>query len=92
MTGPSPSSSPSLFGRVSQEEVVLQLAEAILEYGRMLQQHCSTSEPVTVKLDDLIYRFREERPAIMQALLLLKDRGQAKPHIPGINWKVKVDG
>ena len=82
---------PATAGRAPSvhEEKILEIAAAILDFGQMLQRHCSTTHSVKVEVDDIARRFREDRRDVLQALILLKQRGQASPRIPGISWRIQ---
>jgi hypothetical protein len=71
------------------DQKVLDIATAILDFGQMLQRHCSTTHSVKVEVDDIARRFREDRRDVLQALILLRKRGQASPRIPGISWRIQ---
>jgi hypothetical protein len=72
---------------------LLQLSEAIANYGRMIQAYEERSVPyVIVEIPELARRFRETSRTIKDALLLLKDMGRAEPvHMKGC-WKLKLAG
>lgn len=72
------------------------LADAISDYGRMIQAHEQwTGRPpqyVIVEVTELAYRFRETEQVIKDALLLLKTARRAEP-VPRCGyWKLKVAG
>jgi hypothetical protein len=70
-----------------------QLAEAIIEYGRMYQSYYeSTAQVVIVEAVELERRFRETPQVIEGALLLLSRTGRAEPADPKGCWKVKLGG
>jgi hypothetical protein len=72
-----------------------QLAEAIIDYGRIeAQEGCSASPPlsVIVEVRELAYRFRETPDTIKDALMLLREMGRAEHvHRHGY-WKLKLAG
>jgi hypothetical protein len=74
---------------------VLQLAEAIIDYAQMIQNHEMWSGPpppyILVEIPELASRFRETPRAIKSALLLLKNMGRATPFKSRI-WKVELPG
>ena len=72
---------------------LLQLSEAIVEYGRMIQvYHESSASNVIVEIPELASRFRETKRTIKDALLLLRDMDRAEPvPMPGC-WKVRLEG
>ena len=79
--------------RLTVEEFyqLLQLSEAIVDYGRMLQTYCGYSVPyVIVEIPELAHRFRETPRTIQDALLLLSDMGRAESaHLYGC-WKLQL--
>jgi hypothetical protein len=79
--------------RLSLEEFyqLLQLSEAIIDYGRMIQTYCGYSAPyVIVEVPELARRFRETPRTIKDALLLLSDMGRAESaHLHGC-WKLQL--
>ena len=79
--------------RLTLEEFyqLLQLSEAIVDYGRMLQTYCGYSVPyVIVEVPELAHRFRETPRTIKDALLLLSDMGRAESaHLYGC-WKLQL--
>jgi hypothetical protein len=83
--------------RVTVDEFyeLLQLAEAIVDYAQMIQNHELWSGPpppqIIVEIPELAGRFRETPQAIKDALLLLKDMGRARPVTSRI-WRVKLLG
>jgi hypothetical protein len=59
---------------------LLQLSEAIVDYGRMMQAYYGCCVPdVIVEIQELASRFRETPRTIKDALLLLGDMGRAEP-------------
>jgi len=79
--------------RLTVEEFyqLLQLSEAIIAYGRMIQTDCGYSVPyVIVEVPELAHRFRETPRTIKDALLLLSDMGRAESaHLYGC-WKLQL--
>ena len=79
--------------RLTLEECyqLLQLSEAIVEYGRMVQAYYGYSVPnVMVELPELASRFRETPQTIKDALLLLGEKGRAEPtDLPGC-WQLRL--
>ncbi len=72
---------------------LLQLAEAIVDYGRMFQTYHGHSAPyVIVEIEDLVTRFRETSQTMKDALLLLRDMGFAEPVDPPGCWKLRLAG
>jgi predicted nucleic acid-binding OB-fold protein len=53
-----------------------QLAAAIIEYGRMRQEHYG-SHPVLLGVGEVAMRLRETAPTIVKALGVLRDQGRA---------------
>lgn len=80
--------------RLSPEEL-RQLAEAIIDYGRMIGREelsALTLPYVIVEIPELARRFRETTQTIKDALLLLNDMGRAEPADRGGHWKLKLAG
>jgi hypothetical protein len=72
---------------------LLQLSEAIIDYGRMILAYHHYSVPVViVEIPELSHRFRETPQTIKNALRLLRDIGRAEPPIwtdvGNCNWQV----
>lgn len=81
--------------RLTVEEFnqLLQLSEAIVDYGRMIQAYNESSVPnVIVEIPELAYRFRETPQTIEDALRLLRDTGRAEPADPSGCWLVQLAG
>jgi len=80
--------------RLSPEEL-RQLAEAIIDYGRIQAQEGWPASPALytiVEIPEIAYRFRESPQTIKDALMLLKGMGRAHPvHRRGY-WKLKLAG
>jgi hypothetical protein len=79
--------------RLTAEEFnqLLQLSEAIIEYGRMIQEHRRYSVPnVILEITELANRFRETPQTIKDALLLLRDIGCAEPADLDGCWKLRL--
>jgi hypothetical protein len=70
---------------------VIQLSEAILEHGRMIQAyHGYSMATVMVEVPELASRFRETPHTIEDAILLLSKRGLAESaDLPGC-WKLRL--
>ena len=72
-----------------------QLAQAIIDCGRMIQAYENWSGPpppwVIVHIPELAHRFRETTLTIQDALQLLEVRGGAT-RVSSKIWKVKVIG
>ena len=79
--------------RLTHEEFyqLLQLSEAIIDYGRMIKEHRRNSVPnVILEITELANRFRETPQTIKDALLLLRDIGCAEPaHLDGC-WRLQL--
>jgi hypothetical protein len=76
-------------------EELRQLAEAIVDYGRMMaQEELPADKPpyVIVEVPELARRFRETTQTIKDVLLLLNEMGRAEPVYSGGHWKVKLEG
>jgi hypothetical protein len=81
--------------RLTAEEFnqLLQLSEAIIDYGRMIQEHRRYSVPsVILEITELANRFRETPQTIKDALLLLQDTGDAEPANLDGCWKLQLPG
>lgn len=81
--------------RLAVEEFnqLLQLSEAILDYGRMIQEHYHSSVPeAIVEIPELAHRFRETPQTIKDALRLLRDIGRAEPADLDGCWKLQLTG
>jgi hypothetical protein len=76
---------------VEEYNKLLQIAEAIIEYGRMHQSYYDSPEEVLiVEATELERRFRETPQVIEGALLLLSDMGRAEPGERDKRWKLKL--
>ena len=81
--------------RFTKEEFnqLLQLSEAIIEYGRMIQAYYRYSAPIVIlEITELANRFRETPQTIKDALLLLRDIGRAEPSDLEGCWKLRLAG
>jgi hypothetical protein len=80
--------------RLTHEEL-LQLAGAIIDYGRMIRAYEEWSAPpppyTIVQIPELVRRFEETPKTLKDALLLLKGMGRAAPVSSRI-WKLKLIG
>ncbi len=79
--------------RLTVEEFnqLLQLSEAIIDYGRMIKEHYQHSVPdVIVEIPELAHRFRETPQTIKDALRLLRDIGRAEPADLDGCWKLQL--
>ena len=79
--------------RLTAEEFnqLLQLSEAIIDYGRMIQAYRRRSVPnVILEITELANRFRETPQTINDALLLLRDIGCAEPTDLDGCWKLQL--
>jgi hypothetical protein len=71
----------------------LQLSEAIIDYGRMIQAFYGYSVPdAIVEVTELANRFRETPQTIKDALRLLLDIGRAEPADLDGCWKLQLAG
>ena len=76
---------------VEQCYQLIQLAEAIVDYGGMLQTHYGSCVPdPVIEVSELAYRFREAPKAINDALVLLKFEGRAEPVHPSGCWRLQL--
>jgi len=79
---------------------LLELAEAIIDYGRMIEEYgrmsgvyCEHSPLfVIVEIPDLALRFRETPRTIKDALLLPRGMSRAEPIHLGGCWKLQLAG
>lgn len=81
--------------RLSVEEFnqLLQLSEAITDYGRMIQAYNQFPVPnVIVEIPELAHRFRETPQTIQDALGLLRDVGRAEPAELSGCWILRLAG
>jgi len=70
---------------------LLQLAEAIIEHGRMIQAYHGHPAPeAVVEIPELARRFRETPKTIKNALLLLREMGRAEPVPSHGYWKLRL--
>jgi hypothetical protein len=70
---------------------LLLLAEAIVDYGRMIHAYEELSTPeVTVEIHEVARRFRETPQTIEDALCLLSDSGGAEPMDLRGFWKLSL--
>jgi hypothetical protein len=70
---------------------LFQLAEAVIEYGRMHQSYYDSREEILiVEAAELERRFRETPQVIEGVLLLLSDMGRAEPADRDKRWKLKL--
>ena len=79
--------------RLTVEEFyqLLQLSEAIIDYGRMIRTYCGYSVPyLIVEVPELARRFRETPRTIKDALALLRDMGRAESAHPYGYWKLQL--
>jgi hypothetical protein len=79
--------------RLTVEEFnqLLQLSEAIIDYGRMIKEHRRYSVPnVILEITELANRFRETPQTIKDALLLLRDTGCAEPADLDGCWRLQL--
>jgi hypothetical protein len=71
----------------------LQLSEAIIDYGRMIQVYYGYSVPdVILEITELANRFRETLQTIKDALRLLRDIDRAAPADLDGCWKLQLAG
>ncbi len=76
---------------VEEFQQLLQLSEALIDYGRMIQAHYECPVPeVIVEIPELATRFRETPQTIRDALLLLRDMGRAQPGDLRGCWKLQL--
>jgi hypothetical protein len=81
--------------RLTAEEFhqILQLSEAIIDYGQMIQTYCRYTVPyVIVEVPELARRFRETPRTIKDALRLLSDMGRAEPNRLYGCWRLQLAG
>jgi hypothetical protein len=79
--------------RLTVEEFyqLLQLSEAIIDYGRMIQEYYECPVPdVIVEIPELERRFRETQRNIRDALVLLRDMGRAEPTSLNGCWRLQL--
>jgi hypothetical protein len=70
---------------------LLQLADTIIDYGRMIQAYHQLAGPnVLVEVSELARRLRETPRTIKNALLLLQDMRRAHPARLGGCWEVQL--
>ena len=80
--------------RLTPEEL-RQLAETIIDYGRMIAQEevPALKQPyVVVEIPKLAHRFRETTQNIKDALLLLNEMGRAERVSSRGHWKLQLEG
>ncbi|MGO9405663.1 MAG: hypothetical protein ACLPVW_19570 [Terriglobales bacterium] len=79
--------------RLTVEEFneLLQLSEAIIDYGRMMHAYNEIPVPnLIVEIPELAHRFRETPRTIEAALGLLRDTGRAEPADLSGCWKLRL--
>ena len=67
-----------------------QLAESIVEYGRMRQEHYG-SHAVLIGAGEVAMRLRETTHVIVQALGVLKEQGRAEETSVRGRWSLHLD-
>lgn len=67
-----------------------QLAESIVEYGRMRQEHYS-SHAVLIGAGEVAMRLRETTYVIVQALGVLKEQGRAEETSVRGRWRLHLN-
>jgi len=76
---------------VEESHQLLLLAEAIVDYGRMIHAYQRLSTPaVIVEIPEMTRRFRETPQTIKDALRLLSDSGRAEPVDLSGCWKLNL--
>src|SRR5260370_24308826 len=76
---------------VEEFNQLLQLSEAIIDYGRMIKEHRRYSVPnVILEITELANRFRERPQTIKDALQLLRDIGCAEPADLDGCWRLQL--
>lgn len=77
---------------VEQCYSLLELSEAILDHGRMLQSYYERPlEYAMVEIPALAHRLRETPEKVREALLLLKDMGRAEPYGHQGRWRLHLE-
>lgn len=70
---------------------LLELSEAIIDHGRMIQAYRESYAPyAVVEVPELASRFREKQRTIRDALALLSDMGRADPLPLRGCWKLTL--
>jgi|SRR5208282_2200828 len=78
---------------VEESNQLLQLSEAIIDYGRMIQAYNEFPAPnVLVEIPELAHRFRETPQTIQDALRLLRNIGRAEPADLSGCWILRLAG
>jgi hypothetical protein len=78
---------------VEEFNQLLQLSEAIIDYGQMIKEHFRYPVPeVIVEIPELVHRFGETPQTIKDALLLLRNSGRAVPVDLDGGWKLQLAG
>jgi hypothetical protein len=76
---------------VEQCYSLLELSEAIIDHGRMLQSYYERPlDYVMVEIHELGHRLRETPETVTEALLLLKDMGRAEPYDQHGRWRLHL--
>jgi len=79
--------------RSTREECyqLFELSEAIIEHGRMIQEHIGYTAPYAmVEVPELARRFRETPRTIKDALALLRAQDRAEPSDLRGRWKLSL--
>jgi hypothetical protein len=76
-------------GEKDQDQGIEQLADQIIEYGRMIHNECP-QQRVFVNVTEVGRRFREDRTRVIKAMVLLRKRGHADRTARSENWKLRV--
>ena len=76
---------------VEQCYSLLDLSEAVVEHGRMLQSYYERPlEYAMVQIPELAHRLRETPETVTEALMLLKDMGRAEPYDRHGRWRLHL--
>ncbi len=75
--------------KVASQQTINDLAQEIMEYGRMLQDDYP-GHKISVNIAEVGRRFREERSTVVRALVLLRKQGKAEPGRRSDTWRLRV--
>jgi hypothetical protein len=76
-------------GEKDDSQEIEQLAEQIIEYGRMIHYECP-QQRVFINVTEVARRFREDRQRVIKALVLLQRQGRAEHTARREVWKLNI--